>query len=400
MIHLLLLLADPLSLEQAVQLARSRSPELTATRAAQVTSALETRYAAPLPRPEFRWTSNNLGTDPENDGFRTVLALRWTPPRPGELAAKTRLAQARETQTAAGHQLTDAQLAAQVRHAYRRAVIAREKQAWAASAIDLRSQLLDVTRRQVAAGLKDRAEADLAELAVADARLAARQAESASRQELAALARLLGEDPATLQLSTPLLELHGQSPIRDAAIRTALERRPELRELDGACAEAQARESLARTQRFPWISSVQLSRRAGGFLGTNLTDTTWGLQVGVELPLLYRDAATGAFKIAVSTCRQCEARREAARAAVRREVELVVDELTASFRDLDEVENLLTGPSARILARLEDSLSQGRADLADLLTARIRHHTLAERRFTHLLAHARLLHTLDLATTP
>lgn len=376
--------------DEAVQLALKRNPDSTAARASESVAAAGTEIAKVLRQPEFRFSRNNLGLDPETLEARTTVGLRWSPPRPRELSLKMAAALAMRDGVRAEIQGVESKLAAEVRLAFRRAAIARERARLAREAANLHQALLETVRRQAEAGIKDMGEADQAELSLADATAAVRRASLQAEMERRKLAGLIDPaNPPDVQPAADQTLLKNPAAIidREEAKARALRLRADVGQLDSICRQAEAAERLARNQRYPWLSFLQVTRRTTELPGAG----AWGYQFGIDLPL-FRSAAKAEAGVAAAQRARCQLRQQALRAQVAREVDEAASSLEAAAADLIEIDRLYTGPATRALERTRTALENGRADKADLVAAEVRRldlrHRWLERRMEYALLEA------------
>lgn len=381
-----------LTMEDAVARALATHPDLAAARASRAVFRFQTQAARALPAPEFRMTFNNLSLDPEMGEIRNSVAWRWSPPRPRELPLKARIAAARQRAAEAGILAAEARVAAAVRHSYRRAALAAERVQLNEQATALRRQMVELTRRQVALGLKESVETDLAEMALADMQAGLLRIESVAATEKRRLARLL--DPAadvsfSLEpppVSTPL-------PDRAAVLTQALRTRAELGQAAATCQQGEGELAFAANGRYPWVSFVQVTRRLGPEAAVR---GPWGIQVGVDLPV-FRSAAAAESRVAGANVERCRLEEAALRERIRRDVDDALTQFQASVAELVKLEQLAAGPGSKALEGARAALSAGRADRLDVLHAEARQLSLRDRWLERRLEFTQIEAQLELA---
>jgi cobalt-zinc-cadmium efflux system outer membrane protein len=379
---------DPLTAEQAVALALRTHPDLLAARGSAPAAGAQLRAAAALPSPELRVSSSNLSLDEETLEIRTNFGLRWSPPRPREMNLKQRLARARLAGVEAEVRSAETRLAASVRLAYRRAALAEERVRIARQALELRRRMTGVVRKQVAAGLKEAGEIDLAALAEAEAALDLDRAEALTASEKLALAGLIGfsaSDDLNLAPEPALFRSPAILLSRQELTAVALDRNAGLHKAAAACSQAKAAEDLSRSLRYPWISFVQVTRRLEDIPGRG----SWGFQVGIDLPIFRTAPAVQPAVVAAET-RRCLLDERALRSSIAREIDSTVASLEAGARELVELERLQSGLAAQALERARSALDSGRADRVDVLVAEVRCVTLRDRWLERRMEYARL----------
>lgn len=384
------LMAQPaLTVEEAVAMALKNHPDASAVRAARLVSSAQVEATRALPQPEVRMSFNNFGIDPETLEGRTNVGLRWSPPRPREMGLKKQVAQARQSGVEASVRGFEATLAAETRMAFRRAAIAAERVRVAEQAAALRGKVLDVVKRQVAAGLKEATDADLAELTVADAEVELRRVRAAAAAEKRVLLRWMAVDSDFALVSeSGLLE----APEAVALRSEPLTMRAELLQAASACKESELLASLAHNQRYPWISFTQVTRRVSAIENRG----PWSFQFGVDLPL-FRTSAKAEWKIAEAQGVRCRAQQRALESQVRNEVAEAVAALEAARLELIELDRVRVGAAARALDRTRMALENGRADQMDVLLAEVRTVALRERWLERRMEYAQLEARLEQA---
>lgn len=367
-------MAQVLTIEDAVARALEGHPELIAARAARKVAAFQVNSARALPMPEVRAIANNFSLDPENSELRNSMAFKWVPPRPWEIGLRTRVAGAKQAVVDAEVKAAEARVAVAVRQAYRRTALAEERVRLAAQMLALRRTHLEVTRRQVASGLKEAVEADLAELAEADAENLSTRMEglaAAERRKLAQLVSPVGSFSFSLvsgETGTPRGDI-------GSLIERALRTRAEVARAAAACSQADGATALARNGLYPWLSTAQVTRRLGSQSGRS---GAWGFQVGVELPL-FRSPVRAAYRIAAAEGERCRLEAAAVRVRVRQEVEEAAAQWMAAVAELEKLERLASGPAARALDHTRAALAAGRADRGEVLAAEARQLGLRDR---------------------
>jgi len=365
---ILALLLSALTIEEAVQRAVQNNAEVSVARSSLIVAAAETAATRALPAPEFRMSLGSFDADPETVKERTTVGLRYSPPRPRELALKAAVAKARERIVEAEVQVAEARVAAEVRLAFRRAAVAQHRAVVAAHLVELRKNKRRTLLRQVSAGLKQSDEKDLADLDVEEAENALRRAASLARIEKSKLGRLiepggilddeLAMDP---QLLVVPVSLNGEM------VQQALSRRAELNVIDATCKEYEMEQKLAKNERYPWISFLEVSHRV-----TYLPERgPWGWKFGVDLPL-FRSSATAEVRVAAAREARCRTQHKAMSTTIRNEVQTALANLEALRSELADVERLRSGPAERALQRAQLALKAGRADQVEVFDAEAR----------------------------
>lgn len=391
-----------LTIDDAVALALRHHPETRAIRAAEAVAAAQLSVARALKQPEFRFSRNNLDFDPLTFEERSTLGLRFYLPRPLELNFKQQAARARQGVAASESRAAEARLAVETRWAFRKAVIAEERSRVAARLAELRRELHKTVLRQVSAGLKEADESELAALGAAEAESELRRAASQAETERRTLHRLIDGAGAMEWVLAPqpaLLDHPAPLPPGTALWALASESRAELEAAAMECRLYQAAESLARHERYPWLSFAQVTHRTTPMIDRG----AWGFQLGVELPL-FRTAASAQARLAAAQRTRCELERQALQARIQAEVEERASALHDLRRELEELERLRAGPATRAATRLHTALAAGTADQVEVLNAEARLLNLRDRwlqkRLQYAAAEAQLEAALGEEVTP
>lgn len=366
-----------LTMDEAVERALRNNPEAKVARASVAVAAAEKAVARALPAPEFRLSASNFDVDEYTVKDRVTIAMRYKLPRPWELAHKQEIARAREQSAEAGVRAAEARVAADVRLAFRRAVIAEQRAAIAERAVSLRKNRRRTVLLQVKAGVKESDEKDLADLAVDEAESEFRRAVSAAESERRKLARLIepaGAFEFTLATDPDLLAVPVSVPSQAALVERAVQLRADLNVIDSTCAGYEAAAKLANSGRYPWFSFVQVSHRV-----TTLPERgAWGWQFGVDLPF-FRSAASAEARVAAAQKEKCRAQQQALQTQIRNEVESGTASLEEVRRELAELERVRSGPAERALERTRLALAKGRADHVEVIDAEARVLSLQDR---------------------
>ncbi len=324
-------LAEPLTLDRAIQIALIHNPELRARYARLGFSAADVYEAGRLPNPLLSMTRLSAGSEPQSQ-LTIGLAFDFTDAL--FMRARSRAARGEldaEQSAIAGATLD---LAAEVEAAYRRAAaaaqIAELQQTLAgaaATSAELAQRYYDAGNlkpRDLALEQASRAEAALqADSARLDAELARRE-----------LQRLLGVHEEIAALAEPLATPSGSEPALETLLQLAQDSR-----LDVVAARTRAEAIAARhglTRRARWLPGVQLgAEREREYDGS----VHAGPSLGLSLPLFDSGAgrvarAQAALDTAESEldARELDLRRDVTRAYAR-----VINSRTRAERYRDEL---------------------------------------------------------------
>lgn len=383
-----LLAQTALTVEDAIAMALKNHPDTAVARLSRDVAAAQVSATQALPQPELRVSFNNFAVDPEMMEARSNLGLRWSPPRPREMGLKKQVAEAKQSGVEASVRGFEAKLAAETRLAFRRAAIATERVRTAEQAVALRKRVFEVVQRQVAAGLKEATEADLAELTVTDADAELRRVRTVAEAERRALARWMGVEDASgylLAAEDGLLENPAAVARKTEPQVDAARLRMELLQVASLCRESDLLAAIAKNQRYPWISFTQVTRRMSSLENRG----PWSFQFGVDLPL-FRTSARAEQRIAEAQGVRCRGQQKALETQVRNEVSEAVAALEAARVELLEVERVRLGVAAKALERTKVALANGRSDQVDVLIAEARTVALRERWLERRMEYARL----------
>jgi len=164
-------LANGISAREAVSLALRQNPGLLALRKAHEVAVAGVSRVKALSEPELRmgWTGlDNDWVSPRGHDYD--VALRWSPPRPGERSLKGDWAMGKVSEADGEIAGAEQKVAAEILFLHTKIVFLDEQAATAEAAVKLREQIVDFVESQVKAELKTLLDQNVAELALADAR--------------------------------------------------------------------------------------------------------------------------------------------------------------------------------------------------------------------------------------
>jgi outer membrane protein TolC len=363
-------LADGVSPREAVALALERSHEIQVLRKGRSAAEFGVSAARVLPDPELRTGRVDFVDDAGGLGSQNYnLALRWSPPRLGERSLKGSSALGKVAEVAGEISAAEQKLAAEVRLLHMKIVFLDEQIKLADASVRLREQMVEFLGTQVETGVKNILDQNVAELSLADSRsvsAAYRLEKRVAMNRLAADLGLARSGDLKLQVEDDPLGLPA-APIDSAALdATAMARRPEFAVLGARCAQTDAALDLAKKERYPWLSFVQLSRDFGGPTRSN----TWGLRLGIDLPIFKWGGAT--VDAPAAEAEQCRLEIEAARSEITRQVEESAERLRSAASDLEYYRQSVQPLSERAVELTRHAVEAGQADLLQRLTAEAR----------------------------
>lgn len=367
--HVESLLSDGLTADEAVQVCLLNNPELQAAwmeigmaRADLVQSGMLSNptLAGSLRLPAGGGLANLEVTMAQN------IADLW------QIPVRQRAAQAALDRAILRLARQAADLAADARAAYVRAVGARELHVVAQDNLVIARQLLNLTigRQQVGAGSE--LDANLSRGAVLEAELSVESARLAASEARRSLARVLGLglDAETILLSDPLPSSLPSPPPAETMIAIALERRLDIRAAAQAVAQADAREREEILKVFPTVEIGPAMERAErktqpGRDAPADTDFIIGPSWGLELPLFHQNQA--AIARARNARQQAEKMGEQVRIASMQEVRSAGDRMTTAWRIVRAYREQFVPLAQRNLDLAQQSYKAGRASFPSVL---------------------------------
>jgi outer membrane protein TolC len=388
-------LTDGLSASEAVTLALKRSRQLLALRKSRAVAEGGISVAKALPDPELRTGRFDFSDDSAgiwNHNYN--LALRWSPPRPGERNLKGSWALGKVSEVDGEIAVAEQKLAAEVRLLHMNIVFLDEQIKLAKASVELREQIVGFITTQVEAGVKSDLDQSVAELALADAYSLP---DTYRMDRRIAMNRLTGEldlppsENLTLQVEgEPLVFQPG--PLDTARlIETALARRPELAILSARCSQSEAMLSLRKRERYPWFSFVQMSREFGGGFGSH----AWGFRLGIDLPIF--KWTRGVVQGPAAEVEQCGLELEAMKRKISLEVEELVERLRSRFGELERYQKIIAPLAGRAVELTNVALAAGQGEMLQRLTAEARRVSGQQIYLSKLLNYRRLEIELDQA---
>lgn len=367
--------APSLTLEEALNLARERAPDVAAARIGVETARAQRRTAAELPNPVLTATTNKIPTDGSSAAtflgnglldrsYDSTVGLSQLVEVGGK--RRRRRVSADEGITQAEARLADAErlLTPSVVRAYVAAVLAR-------SAVEIGRQT-EESFRKTARLAADREEAgdisasERAQVEIAAGRFAAEAdaAEATFRNAVRSLEALIGLSPeAGRDLSDGIESVLAATPDLAAADdEDALARRPDVLSLVSAVRRAEADLDLQRAIRFPDPTVLaQYERQPPD------QRNTVGIGIALPLPVFSRNA--GGIAVAESALLGARRDLDIGRLRARGDLAGSRDALEAARARLARFRDELLPKAERVRSTVEYSYNQGGASLLELLEA-------------------------------
>ncbi len=329
-----------LTLEQAVEMALARHPDVLAAQQEIRAASARRLQAEARPDPSLSFGTDGIPFNLKDSGTEVNLGLEQTFEFPGKRSLRTAIGRQGEELAALDLERVRLLLAARVKRAYLRTVLAQRTVSDLERSVALLDQLIEAVRIRFEAGQS--AYADILRARVEKIRLQnriieARRERTAGEIDLAHLL-VLPEGPPP-PLSTPLLF----APLdRTAAqvVEEALRSRPSLRIAALRTARAESEVRLAGLNRSPDLTA--------GLFFPSKTLHNWGFSLGLTLPLS-RSRWEGQRS-------EAEAGRESGRIAAEAASRRVRARVASSFAELKSAEDQVRVFETRLLAEIEDEL--------------------------------------------
>ncbi|MBT0894085.1 TolC family protein [Geobacter hydrogenophilus] len=313
-----------LTLSQAVECALANNGELKALRAEKEVARAGLERAVLFPNPTLE-LSGDTGALTGSSGEGAVSIGLSQEFLTGGKRAKRRSVAEREAE-AVHQRIADRErlLTLEVKSAFFELMLAQKRRELAQRAMDLNGKLLEITRERLAAGDIPEMEVNLARVELARSEGRKIEAERGHYPLLARLRMLLGlavGEDVDFDV-TPDRKPLGIAP--GELTRLALEKRPDLKNLEAARAKGEAEVELAEAERLPNVVlglGYTHERRvdATGVAEEKSRDNLLGVRISIPLPVFDRNQA--GIREARAGKQGAENRLEFARVSVAREIE-------------------------------------------------------------------------------
>jgi outer membrane protein, heavy metal efflux system len=334
----------PLTVDAAIRLAKRNSARLAEMEKRAVAADAAIEAAGQRRNPHVRMTNVRLGRAIGNgEAPNMTPRIRFTPERPGEIAAREAEARAASNVARTDVRAEEIAIEAEVRWLFDDVVLLDAEIAAAERMAATRRRLADQTREQLATATTTAVEASLADLHAVEADAFAAERRSRRALLVEALLDLVGRAAgAKLQLEgNPSAWPPAPLPSEHTLIETALKASPRV---SGAAARIDgesARAHLEHTRRWPWLRFVEL----GYEFGPGTTDVPqWTVGAGIDVPV---------FTLNGGAIRQAEASKAAASQQLEAEVEGIVRDVRARLREANAAAALVTEFRRAALPALE-----------------------------------------------
>lgn len=351
-----------IGLEEALDLALRRSPELEAARA-RVEEARARRLTART-YPHNPQISVSAGDRSGADASTTDRGVELTQQIEiaGQRGKRIRAAEAALAAAEAVLRRAERALAHRVELAFARALAAERRVEIARSELSLLERLLAFEERRLSAGAGTQIDLNLARAAAGRVRqrLETTRAERATARS--ALAEAIGADPTkALAPRGPLPRWKGDLPPLDELVERALARRADLAARRSEVQRSRRRLELERRLAVPNLRAGVFERREEG-------DEITGAMVSIGIPLFDRNQ--GGIAQADAEIDRRKADLDTSELAVRRSVADAWSRYRAARRAVAALDTLVVGTLAESLELLERALAAGKVSAGDVLVLR------------------------------
>jgi cobalt-zinc-cadmium efflux system outer membrane protein len=355
--------ATELTLEEAVQRAFARSPEIRAAEArlGEANGRLAGAHAYPY-NPVFGGeVGSRRGLDRTSTDYGIAVEQEI------EIAGQRgkRIATAREELAAERASLRRARrlLAARVHQAFIAALEARALLEIARSDRELAARLHDLAQRRLDRGAGTQLDVNVAAAELGQTETVFASTEARDREARALLAEEVGLDPGSLprprgELRVPAAAVPSLPEVTAAAVAN----RADLQALRDREEASRARLDLARSEGWPNLTLGAFVRREEG------TDTIVGGALSVSIPLFSRNQ--GRVAEAQAGIVRSRAEREAGELAASRQVVAAHARFETGLRTVDRLRQLVLGTLEQSLELLERSFAAGKATWPEVVVIR------------------------------
>lgn len=350
--------AAPLTADEAVRLAITRNPRLTAVARDIAAARAGVRSARALTNPGLTFTPAITG-----GGSDEELLLQQPLELNGTRSARTGVAQAqlRQTQAQAVVELRD--LVFQTKDAYFELARAQELRGVAEDALRIAEEFDRVTQRLAEEGLRPGIDRIQTQVEVTRARQQLTRAESQEQVALAALNTLMGRAPEEPVGDLPTLPAPDLGIDAEAAVQQAVAARAEIGASQALREQYRQEARLARAQGRPDL----VPQFRAGSITRGLDET--GVGLGITLPLFDYGSRRNRIRQAEEAARAQEARIEAARNQIRQEVQQAVARARAAEAVVRDYEGGVLEQARRLLEARRTGFQAGLTSVVELLEA-------------------------------
>jgi cobalt-zinc-cadmium efflux system outer membrane protein len=354
----------PLALDQAVELALRRNPELVASAYELSAARARITQAGLRPNPELATELENFsgsGVATGTDALETTLSLSQVIELGNKRGRRVGAAQADLDLVSVEQRARQLDVLAQVTAKFIDVVAAQERVRFAGLSRDLAQRTLDAISARVTAGRSPEAERSRARIALLRAELDQQQAQSELRGARYAMSSLWGDvEPQFTDAQADLFALPPVVPLAELTAR--IERNPDITRFASQARLREAELQLARAQARPNLSLGIGLRRLEE---TNDTALVAGFSMGIPV----FDRNQGAIREAQVLRAQTDAERDATLIRVRASLFALYQQMTTARERVASLREQAL-PQARIaLDQTQSGYDRGRFSFLELVTA-------------------------------
>lgn len=361
----------PLTRQRALELASSRSPVIAAAQHAVDASDGAWRQAGTLRNPALDASVE----DTRRETRSTTLSVGFPLELGGKRAARIGVAERAKQLAEAGLDDARAQVKAAVIEAWVGVLVAQQKARLMADSAALASRAALVVARRVAAGKLSPVDETRARVDVAQAQLAAIEADAELQAARRALATLWGDaDLQAGELQGDVEPLPSREPVADLV--AALDASPSLRARRLEAERQRALVELEHSRRYP-----DLTLSVGGKRDNELGRTQ--AIVGLSIPLPLFDRNQGAVQEAASRARQADDEFDAARLRLATQLQLAAGQLAVARASAQSLQDTVLPAAAEAHAAAMAGFEAGKFGFLDVIDAQ---RALLQARARHLAA--------------
>jgi len=349
--------AVPLDLEQALDLAASRSFTLSAARRELEASDGSVQQAGARRNPEL----NASVEDTRRETRTTTATLDFPVELGGKRAARVTAAERGRDVAQAEFSNAQAQLRASVIAAYFSTLVAQERFKLATNSAELAARGADAIGKRVAAGKVSPVDETRARVDLANARLEATEAEAALQTARQALAALWGEPEPKF---SEVVGDTAQVPTRGTAaeLTQQLEASPMLL---ASRMEADRRRALIDVEHSKAVSDVTVSV---GARRDNEVGRTQAV-VGISIPLPLFDRNQGAVHEAGKRAQKADDEYQAARVRVVHEMQQAANQLSVARTSLQSLQTTILPAAQQAHEAATKGFEAGKFGFLDVIDA-------------------------------
>lgn len=354
---------ENLTLEQALELAERRHPQLAEAHALVEAAAGRVQQAGTPPNPELVLGAQQLPLDSGASNQREYVAgVAQSLPLGGRLN-KARAAELLEQEVRArGLEVTRRDLRRRVHSAFATALYQEQAAQVQGEMTESMARLADLLRARVASGDAIPEELARAEMELIRTRAETQRSRALREQALVELAGAIGDPGLTLRSLAGNLELALELPAL-AVLATNLSAHPELLAAEAGTRAAAARLALAEAERIPDVKVEVLYHR----LEATRENT---LDLGLSLPLPLFDRNQGRVREARAEAAAAEARARLTRNELTRRLRESHMQLTTALATARMFQSEIL-PRAEVIAKAAEArYAAGETSLADVLPVR------------------------------